>query len=379
MAFTIPEVTEALFIAEARDLGGLPADAAPEIAIAGRSNVGKSTLLNRLAGRKGLARTSKTPGRTRGLVMFSLRLGKGAPLADLRLIDLPGYGYAKVARTERNSWQPLIEGYTRRRKSLALFVILVDARRGLEGEERQLYEWLGTEHVPAQVVYTKVDKLSATERGLLKEQAARSFGAPRADPRLRRERRGACGALGAIFEAVVRGGRPSRPEPGLAAGRAGPLMAVNKAPQAFVIERMRPGDLDAVMEIERVSFRAPWSAQVFSEEMVRDWAHVDVVRDAAEGFLVAFGNYWLVADEIHLLNLATHPLARRAGHASRLLAHIIEFGRQHGCRIVTLEVRRSNAAALRLYRRFAFRPVGVRPNYYAEDQEDAIVMLLDLT
>ncbi len=80
----------------------------------------------------------------------------------------------------------------------------------------------------------------------------------------------------------------------------------------------------------------------------------------------------------HLLNLATHPLARRAGHASRLLAHIIEFGRQHGCRIVTLEVRRSNAAALRLYRRFAFRPVGVRPNYYAEDQEDAIVMLLDL-
>jgi ribosomal-protein-alanine N-acetyltransferase len=156
-------------------------------------------------------------------------------------------------------------------------------------------------------------------------------------------------------------------------------MAVSKAPQAFVIERMRPGDLDAVMEIERVSFRAPWSAQVFSEEMVRDWAHVDVVRDAAEGFLVAFGNYWLVADEIHLLNLATHPLARRAGHASRLLAHILEFGRQHGCRIVTLEVRRSNAAALRLYRRFAFRPVGVRPNYYAEDQEDAIVMLLDLT
>ena len=86
-----------------------------------------------------------------------------------------------------------------------------------------------------------------------------------------------------------------------------------------------------------------------------------------------------MADEIHLLNLATHPLARRAGHASRLLAHIIDFGRQHGCRIVTLEVRRSNAAALRLYRRFAFRPVGVRPNYYAEDQEDAIVMLLDLT
>ena len=140
-------------------------------------------------------------------------------------------------------------------------------------------------------------------------------------------------------------------------------MAVSKAPQAFHIEPMRPGDLDAVMEIERVSFRAPWSAQVFSEEMVRDWAHVDVVRDAAQGFVVAFANYWLVADEIHLLNLATHPLGRRAGHASRLLAHILDFGRRNACRIVTLEVRRSNAAALRLYRRFAFKPVGVRPNY----------------
>lgn len=176
MAFTIPEVTEAVFIAEARDLGGLPADAAPEIAIAGRSNVGKSTLLNRLAGRRGLARTSKTPGRTRGLVMFALRLGRGAPLGELRLIDLPGYGYAQVSRSERDAWQPLIEGYTRRRRALALFVILVDARRGIEDEERQLYEWLGTENVPVQVVFTKVDKLSATERGLLKQRSRKMFG-----------------------------------------------------------------------------------------------------------------------------------------------------------------------------------------------------------
>jgi GTP-binding protein len=172
----IPEVTEAAFVAEARDHGGLPADTAPEIAIAGRSNVGKSTLLNRLAGRRGLARTSKTPGRTRGLVMFALRLGRGAPLGELRLIDLPGYGYAQVSRSERDAWQPLIEGYTRRRRALALFVILVDARRGIEDEERQLYEWLGTENVPVQVVFTKVDKLSATERGLLKQRSRKMFG-----------------------------------------------------------------------------------------------------------------------------------------------------------------------------------------------------------
>jgi len=170
----VPEVREAVFFAEARDLGALPPEGPPEIAIAGRSNVGKSTLLNRLAARRGLARTSKTPGRTRGLVMFDLTLGR-APLAALRLVDLPGYGYAKISRGERESWGGLIEGYTQRRRTLALFVMLVDARRGVEDEERQLYEWLGTENVPAQVVFTKIDKLSATDRGLLKQRARALF------------------------------------------------------------------------------------------------------------------------------------------------------------------------------------------------------------
>ena len=180
----VPDVEDAAFVAEARALGDLPMAAAPEIAIAGRSNVGKSTLLNRLAGRKGLARTSKTPGRTRGLVMFSLRFKRSKkaepdvaapPVDELRLIDLPGYGYAKVSQAERRAWQPLIEGYTRTRSALALFVVLIDARRGIEDEERQLYEWLGTENVPAQIVFTKVDKLNASARGLLRERARASF------------------------------------------------------------------------------------------------------------------------------------------------------------------------------------------------------------
>jgi ribosomal-protein-alanine N-acetyltransferase len=155
-------------------------------------------------------------------------------------------------------------------------------------------------------------------------------------------------------------------------------MAVNKLPQAFDVEPMRIGDLDAVMAIEGASFRSAMPAHMLLEEMGREWAHIDVVRDRTRRGVVAFSNYWLVADEVHLLNLATLPEARRAGHASRLLAHIIEVGRKGSCRFVTLEVRRSNAAASRLYRRFGFRAVGVRPNYYAEDQEDAIVMLLDL-
>jgi ribosomal-protein-alanine N-acetyltransferase len=155
-------------------------------------------------------------------------------------------------------------------------------------------------------------------------------------------------------------------------------MAISKAPQPFAIESMKVSDLDAVMEIERLSFKSPWSRQVFLEEMARDFAHVDIVRDLATGDVVAFWNYWLVADEVHILNISTHPQARRAGHASRILAHLIDFARREICRCLTLEVRRSNAVALRLYRRFAFQSVGVRPHYYAEDNEDAIVMVLDL-
>jgi [ribosomal protein S18]-alanine N-acetyltransferase len=159
-------------------------------------------------------------------------------------------------------------------------------------------------------------------------------------------------------------------------------MAINEVQQpagaALAIEPMRVADLDAVIDIERRSLSTASSPQVLLEEMGRDWAFVDVVRDVARARVVAFSNYWVVADEVHLLNLATHPDERRAGHASRLLAHIIGAGRARHCRLVTLEVRRSNTDATRLYRRFGFRPVGVRHGYYSENQEDAIVMLLDL-
>jgi [ribosomal protein S18]-alanine N-acetyltransferase len=155
-------------------------------------------------------------------------------------------------------------------------------------------------------------------------------------------------------------------------------VALNKLPQPYVILPLKPADLDSVMEIERLSFKSPWSRQVFAEELARSWAHVDVVRKMGSGAIVAFCNYWLVADEVHLLNLATHPQERRSGHASRLLAHVLEYARRAACRLVTLEVRRSNEVAQRLYRRFAFKAVGIRPNYYVDDQEDAVIMSLDM-
>jgi [ribosomal protein S18]-alanine N-acetyltransferase len=153
-------------------------------------------------------------------------------------------------------------------------------------------------------------------------------------------------------------------------------MATSPRQKRVEIVPMRAADLDEVHEIERLSFKHPWPRQVFVEELHRDWGHIDLVRTG--GRTVGFCNYWLVRDEVHILNIATHPDARRQGHAARLLQHVLEFSRRHGCRYVTLEVRRSNAGAIKLYRSYGFRAIGVRPKYYVEDNEDAVVMLLDL-
>jgi GTP-binding protein len=166
-------VLAADFVAEARDVAQVPRGGPPEVAIAGRSNVGKSTLLNRMAGRNRLARVSKTPGRTRGLVLFDLDLRwreAGDERQRLRLVDLPGYGYAQVSQGERRAWQTLVEGYVKRQDALKLVLVLVDARRELGAEELQLMEWLQAMHVPCHLVITKADKLGAAERGLLRER-----------------------------------------------------------------------------------------------------------------------------------------------------------------------------------------------------------------
>jgi ribosomal-protein-alanine N-acetyltransferase len=156
-------------------------------------------------------------------------------------------------------------------------------------------------------------------------------------------------------------------------------MATRPRDRRYEIVPMTEADIDDVLAIEQRASRSPWTRQVFVEELERAWARVELLRERRPGAPpLGFINYWLVRDEVHVLNLAVDPDARRQGHASRLMEHAIGYAHRQRCRYLTLEVRRSNAGAIRLYRKYGFRPVGVRPNYYLEDREDALVMLLEL-
>lgn len=144
------------------------------------------------------------------------------------------------------------------------------------------------------------------------------------------------------------------------------------------IARSTEADLDAVTEIERLSFPSPWARQAFADELARPWARLEILRDSDGGHVVAFCNYWLVADELHILNVAVHPDARRRGYAACLLRHILAVASDRHVRSLSLEVRVSNLAACALYRKFGFREVGLRPRYYADNGEDARLMDLEL-
>jgi GTP-binding protein len=138
-------------------LSGLPGDDRTEIAFAGRSNVGKSSLINALTGRNKLARSSAEPGRTRELNFFDL--GDGT----LFLVDLPGFGYAKVSRTQAEAWMKLTKNYMRGRSNLRRVFLLVDSRRGLMPADTEIMEMLDGAAVTYQIVLTKADKLKAEE------------------------------------------------------------------------------------------------------------------------------------------------------------------------------------------------------------------------
>ena len=145
--------------------------------------------------------------------------------------------------------------------------------------------------------------------------------------------------------------------------------------------RMRAEDLTRVVEIEKDGFQHPWSRELLERELSHAWSTVLLATEddgpRAER-IVGFVVYWLVHDEVHVLNIATARKDRRRGIGRALMDEAAEAGRRRGATLATLEVRRSNAAAIALYRALGYRQAGVRPNYYTEEREDAIVMVLDL-
>jgi len=160
-----------------------------------------------------------------------------------------------------------------------------------------------------------------------------------------------------------------------------------------VIEPATPADLDAIDEIERHSFPVPWPRATFEAELSRAHARLVVERAPRPPAITGFCNYWVLIPgpegrtnndseaegELHILAIATHPDRRRAGTGGRLLAHALDEAIAAGCTRATLEVRRGNAPAIALYQRAGFRGVHVRPRYYQDNQEDALVMLCDLS
>ncbi len=150
-------VKTAEFVTSAVKPSQYPAPCGPEVAFAGRSNVGKSSLINTLVGRKRLVKTSSTPGRTQLINFFTVN-------DTLSLVDLPGYGYAKVPESVRRKWGPMIETYLKGRESLKAVVLILDIRRTPGIEEKNFIDWLALYHRPAILVVTKADKLSASKR-----------------------------------------------------------------------------------------------------------------------------------------------------------------------------------------------------------------------
>lgn len=162
------EVLSADFRITATEPSNLPPPLYPEVVFFGRSNVGKSSLLNTLSGRKSLARTSKQPGRTQALNFFDLKLRSGEQTGELTFVDAPGFGFAKVARGMRGQWEKLLSAYLSDKKRLSLGILLVDCRRDLKGEESWIVDSVPKEKLI--LVATKSDKLNQKEKAAAKKR-----------------------------------------------------------------------------------------------------------------------------------------------------------------------------------------------------------------
>jgi len=150
------EIKEAQFVMSNSDVARCPAPDRPEYAFIGRSNVGKSSLINMLTNKKSLAKTSGSPGKTRLLNHFLIN-------KSWYLVDLPGYGYAKVPKSERLKWEKMLQNYILKRENLYCVFVLVDSRHPAQKADLDFMEWLGISEIPFSIVFTKTDKLKPRE------------------------------------------------------------------------------------------------------------------------------------------------------------------------------------------------------------------------
>ncbi len=185
------KITSAEFIAAATLSSSFPKTRLPEIVFLGRSNVGKSSLINSLLGVKGLARTSSTPGRTQSINFFLINKA-------FYFVDLPGYGYAKTSKENRQAWGQLIENYLAERDPLVLSILIVDARHEPSPLDLQMRSWLDHFGINNLVVSTKIDKLSSNERSKSLQRIKKNFNTELVIPYSSVTREGA----GRVWEAV---------------------------------------------------------------------------------------------------------------------------------------------------------------------------------
>ncbi len=157
------------FIGSFYKLHQLPKDSLPQIAFAGRSNVGKSSLLNKITGHRKAAKVSQTPGKTRALNFFLIN-------EEFYFVDLPGYGYAKVSKVERESWGQLIEDYLVATENLAALMLLLDCRRDPNQEDEELIKWLAEKELPCMAILTKTDKITRDKTNRKVRQIYNSYG-----------------------------------------------------------------------------------------------------------------------------------------------------------------------------------------------------------
>jgi GTP-binding protein len=221
-------ITEASLVVRASRKADFPRTGLPEFAFVGRSNVGKSSLLNALVGHRGLARISSTPGCTRGIHFYLLN-------RKVLFVDLPGYGYTRVGRSLQESWRPLVQSYLVGREPLRLVWHLVDSRHAPTEQDKQLVEWLGAEQIPFRIVLTKGDKLTQRERARCESRCREVLGLPAGEPLVptSSKKRTGIPAIWKVIDDTIRGTSPGsnratdgKGHPGAASaagGGAGPV------------------------------------------------------------------------------------------------------------------------------------------------------------